>query len=241
LCAGLGAIGFVPLARISKFVQQRSEVGALALAILLCSAVTPYLFDEATEAFWQRATSADNATERITGSFLEPWKFLPVAGVIGYGAGATHPGGEALRLRLGLPALVAAPPAAEAETVRVLLELGAFGFFLWYALRLSLLWALWVTWTRLQTASLRHLALAAFLIHAIQISGSVVLNHTFGVYYWFSAGFIFLLPRLDAQMRAGGSHPVVRPGLRRWRRRFPTAQRRRGPVASPQTIPVSRR
>lgn len=207
LAGAIAAIGFIPLARVKKSVQQRSPAGVLVLAILICSALMPYLFEEAAEAFWERAMTSDSAADRIAVGFLEPWKFLPVAGVIGYGAGATHPGGEALRLRLGLPAPLVAPPAAEAETVRVLLEIGAAGFFVWYALRLSVLWALWRTWQRLKTPSLRHVALAAFSIHAIQISGSTVLNHTFGLYYWFLAGFIFLLPQLDRPNAFGHDAP----------------------------------
>ena len=255
LAGAIAAVGFVPLACVEKSVQQRSPVGVLVLAILICSALMPYLFDEATEAFWQRATGSDNVTDRITGGFLDPWKILPVAGVIGYGAGATHPGGEALRLRLGLPAPAAPTPAAEAETVRVLLELGAGGFFVWYALRVSLLWALWRTWQSLQTPSLRHLALSAFLVHAIQISGSTMLNHTFGVYYWFLAGFIFLLPRLDVQTVPAPAASRARPRRARWSGRHqpgissaakrdaiatPAAELKSGNDTSPRRRPLRR-
>lgn len=56
---------------------------------------------------------------------------------------------------------------------------------------------------RLRDARLRFLGFAAFLIHAFALPGALVLNHTMTVYYWFFAGFIFLLPRLDSRPPEG--------------------------------------
>ena len=78
-----------------------------------------------------------------------------------------------------------------------MLELGPIGFFLWYGLRISIAIALWLVFWKLKRPSLRQLALAAFLIQAIEISGQLVFHHTFSVYYWFLSSFIFLLPRLE--------------------------------------------
>jgi hypothetical protein len=89
------------------------------------------------------------------------------------------------------------PTYYEAEMGRVALELGPIGFGLWYGLRVSLLISLWLVFRKLKRPFLRELALAAFLIHAIQINGHLVFHHTFSVYYWFLSGFIFLLPRLE--------------------------------------------
>jgi hypothetical protein len=78
------------------------------------------------------------------------------------------------------------------------LELGAAGFLIWYGIKLYLIWALWRTRSRLHDPFLKNLALAAFLAHSIQITGQTVVNHTANFYFWFMAGFIFLLPRLDS-------------------------------------------
>jgi O-antigen ligase len=117
---------------------------------------------------------------------------------LGYGAGATHPGGTGLRARFGLPDAEVAPPDAENETVRVMLELGVFGFLVWYALKLYLILALWRTRVQVRNPFLKNLALAGFLVHATLLTGTTVLNHTAHVYFWFMAGFIFLLPHLDS-------------------------------------------
>ncbi|MFM6265633.1 MAG: hypothetical protein ACKPFA_03845, partial [Dolichospermum sp.] len=44
---------------------------------------------------------------------------------------------------------------------------------------------------------LRNLALAAFLFHVTNFTLLMVFNYILGVYYWFFAGFIFLLPQLE--------------------------------------------
>jgi hypothetical protein len=52
---------------------------------------------------------------------------------------------------------------------------------------------------KLKTPFLRNLALAIFLFHAINFTGQLIFNTTFGIYYWFFSGFIFLLPQLEYQ------------------------------------------
>ncbi|MFM5946361.1 MAG: hypothetical protein ACKO9G_23875, partial [Dolichospermum sp.] len=82
---------------------------------------------------------------------------------------------------------------------RVVLEIGLFGFILWYALRLYLIFSLLGIFLKLKSPFLRNLALVTFLFHAINFTGQLVFNTTFGIYYWFFAGFIFLLPQLEYQ------------------------------------------
>ena len=84
-----------------------------------------------------------------------------------------------------------------------MLELGVLGFLVWYALKLYLILALWRTRVQTQNPFLKNLALAAFLAHAILLTGTTVLNHTANVYFWFMAGFIFLLPRLESVVAHG--------------------------------------
>jgi hypothetical protein len=194
---GLLVLGSVLLGNIGQTMWRKLPVGNLLLAVAICAGTSFYFFGDALTSFVQRATSSDSATERVVEGFTGPLQFLDAAGVAGFGAGATHPGGEALRLRLELAEPKTPPPDAEGEADRVLLELGFFGFVAWYALRLYLIWALWHTFRILRSSMLRHLALTGLLVHAIQVSGPVVLNHTFGVYYWFLSGFIFLLPQLE--------------------------------------------
>jgi len=195
--AGLLIVGSILMGNLGQLVWKQLPLGSLLSALAICAGASLYFFGDATTAFMHRAAGSDDLTERVVEGFIGPLQLLDKAGVIGFGAGATHPGGEALRQRLDLADPVSRPPDAEAEMDRVLLELGLFGFVAWYSLRFYLILALWRTFRILRSSMLRQLALAGLLVHAIQFSGAVVLNHTFGVYYWFLSGFIFLLPRLE--------------------------------------------
>jgi O-antigen ligase len=190
--------GFLIFNQLARAREVRKALMMLLLTGVVCGVASVYWFNDALDAFWQRVTTSDSASERMTSSFLEPLLFLSDPEVFGYGAGATHPGGAGLRARFGLPEASVAPPEAENETVRVMLELGVFGFLVWYGLKLYLILALWRTRVHTRNPFLKNLALAAFLVHAILFTGTTVLNHTAHVYFWFMAGFIFLLPRLDS-------------------------------------------
>jgi len=204
---------FLLFNQMNKGRQERSGFTSLILIGALCAVASLYWFNEAIDTFWYRATNGDSAAARISGGYLDPIALLPYAGIEGYGAGATHPGGEVIRRELDLPDSTLAPPPAEIETGRVMLELGVLGFVAWYALRLYLIWALWHASKRLKTTFLRRLALSAFLAHLILLPGQLVTNATSGVYFWFLAGFIFLLPRLDSigNYRASCEFSVRRP------------------------------
>jgi hypothetical protein len=178
--------------------ELRKALATLLLTVAVCAAAVTYWFSDAFDAFWVRATTSDSASERIAGPILEPLEFLLDPEILGYGAGATHPGGMTIRTRFGLPDPESRPPDAENETVRIMFELGVFGFLVWYAIKIYLLLALWRTRAQVRNPFLKNLALAAFLVHAILLTGMTVLNHTANVYYWFMAGFIFLLPHLDS-------------------------------------------
>jgi O-antigen ligase len=190
--------GFLIFNQLARAREVRKALTMLLLTGVVCGVASVYWFNDALDAFWQRVTTSDSASERMTSSFVEPLLFLSDPEVLGYGAGATHPGGAGLRARFGLTEPSVAPPEAENETVRVMLELGVFGFLVWYALKLYLILALWRTRVRTRNPFLKNLALAAFLVHSILFTGATVLNHTAHVYFWFMAGFIFLLPRLDS-------------------------------------------
>ena len=190
--------GFLVFSQLSQKREVRKGFAILLLTGVICAVASMYWFGEAMDAFWQRATDADNTSERVTSTFFEPLERLSDLDIVGYGAGATHPGGTTLRVRFGLPDPAVAPPDAENETVRVMLELGVLGFLVWYAIKLYLILALWRTRGQVKDPFLKNLALAAFLAHSIQLTGTTVLNHTSNVYFWFMAGFIFLLPRLDS-------------------------------------------
>ncbi len=154
-------------------------------------------FRPAIDAYSMRASTSGGVSDRVSGSFVEPFEFMKYKELDGYGTGATHQAASALRRAVGLPRGEWIPTGYESEMGRVALELGPIGFLLWYGLRVSIAIALWCVFWKLKRPFLRQLALSAFLIHAIQLNSHLVFHHTFSVYYWFLSGFIFLLPRLE--------------------------------------------
>jgi hypothetical protein len=104
--------------------------------------------------------------------------------------------------------------APESESGRVMLELGPLGFLLIYAARLSLAIFTLRQALRLRTLFHRSVAISALLFFLVQIPGGVVFEVTSGVYYWFLAGLVFLVVRLDREAvlaRATGRTTAV-PG-----------------------------
>lgn len=187
----LGVKGFTQPASTLRLLRQ------LLLPAIVVAIASSIWFQPAINAFWLRTTSSDSVSGRISGSFTQPFDFIKYKELDGYGTGATHQAAPALRKVLGLPAGEFIPVGYESEMGRVALELGPIGFLLWYGLRISIVIALWSVFWKLRSPFLRQLALSAFLIQAIQISGQLVFHHTFSVYYWFFSSFIFLLPRLE--------------------------------------------
>ena len=154
-------------------------------------------FKPAIDNFVQRTTSNDDIPGRITNNFSSPLKFAQYKELDGYGTGATLPGSQALRSAFRLPPAERIPVYVESEMDKVVLEIGPIGFLLWYGLRISLAISLYLVFWKLKRPFLRQLALTAFLIHAIEFGGHLIVNHTFSVYYWFLSSFVFLLPRLE--------------------------------------------
>lgn len=166
------------------------------LPIVLITAIVPIFFNKAIEAFSKRATTSDNLTDRVFSAFSEPGQAMQWKGFDSYGIGATHQAISTLRSVLQL-SLGESPPPSEGEMGRIVLEIGPFGFVIWYGLRLILIFSLLGVFLKLKTPFLRNLALAAFLLHAISLTAQLVFNNTLAIYYWFFSGFIFLLPELE--------------------------------------------
>ncbi|NEO28140.1 MAG: hypothetical protein F6K03_14990, partial [Kamptonema sp. SIO4C4] len=175
---------FVWLGRLLPFVAVAASVALIA-------------FRPVVEAFWMRLTSNTDLSERIVSGFIGPFSFLNYTGLDGFGAGATHAGAGSLRVALGLPWGTPLPVEIEPEMGRVALELGPIGFMLWYGMRVVIILALWRVFTQLKRPYLRDLALAGFLIHGVLFINQMVYHNSFGWYYWFYAGLVFLLPHLE--------------------------------------------
>jgi hypothetical protein len=159
--------------------------------------VVSYGFQSAVDSLWLRVTSNQDMSQRVTGSYLEPFNNFQFKGLDGFGVGATFQANPLIRQIFGLPAGEDIPVYYESEMGRIALEIGPVGFFLWYGLKLVLLVLLFRVFWSLKRPFLKQLALSAFLIQSINFSAQLVFNQTANLYYWFFYGFIYLLPQLE--------------------------------------------
>lgn len=156
------------------------------------------------ELFSARAEGASEEFNSRTTLFIaEPIRNFKYASFYGYGTGATHQARGAVAKFLDLEDENNIPVQYEQEPGRIMLDVGLIGFLFWYGLRIFILFKLFVLYNSLNNNFLRQLTLSAFIIHLLAIRSHVVYNHTFAVYYWFLASFIFLMPLLDFRNKIG--------------------------------------
>jgi hypothetical protein len=217
--AALVLAGYIALSAVTGVEGQRSHTWVNILAVGVAVVAVGLFYDRAVTALQQRVEAGVESGEgqrRLLAAIVEPWDYFGDAGFFGHGNGIAQPAVEALRRTLHLPPAVydfASP--TDAENSRVLMELGIPGFLLWYGMRIGLVIALWQTRNRLRSSFLRALALGAWLVLFYQLFTITTFNPTANIYHWFLAGFILLLPRLDAQNAPRPAAPQIEKGRRR--------------------------
>ena len=179
---------FYSTLRLLKWILPPALIVSVSASILLASEINTVL---------DRVLSTRGVYLRIQLLFLEPLYTMQIKGFDGFGPGAVHQATGVLRGVLGLPPGEFIPIDSESEMGRIMLEIGPLGFIFWYALKFSIIVALFQVAWRLKRPFLRNLGLAAFLIQAIWFPSQHVFHITFSVYYGFLSGFIFLLPHLE--------------------------------------------
>ncbi len=190
-------VGFFGLQLLTTPAKVIALIRRFTVPIIAVTAGILIWFQSAFNAFEKRAANNDDTSYRMTILFTEPIDFVRLKGMDSYGVGITHQATPALRQALDLPNPESIPVYYESEPGRIMLELGPLGFVMWYSLRLILIFLLLNTFLKLKRPLLKQLALSAFLLHLLLIISQLVFNHTLLVYYWFLAGFIFLLPKLE--------------------------------------------
>ena len=145
----------------------------------------------------KRFTSNTDLSSRITAAISDPFEKLGAFGLFAYGSGASYQASEILRRKFNLPSGTRITAYLEAEPERILAELGPIGFLFWYGMRVLMILYLWLTYKRLERPFLRELALVAFLLQLITLPGQMVFQITYMVYFWFTCGFVLLLPQIE--------------------------------------------
>ena len=188
-----------------------AAVRACIGAAILFAAVSNFL-PEPAESFRQRAEGSDDALERMISPLIEPFMILGEAGLAGFGIGSAHQsasfvvGSEYPWWTKGM--------VAEAETSRVMLELGVLGFFLVYLFRIAIALSALRAGFTLRSPAARSLAMMLALFLGIQIFGAVIFNPTMNLLYWFAVGMLFALYRFDERESRLARTGQVIPGLR---------------------------
>lgn len=167
------------------------------LPVLLCVVAGGLFFQVQVKNITIRFSDNSDLSSRVMETMSNPTRFIEVAGFFGFGAGSTYQAADIVRSILGLPAGTPINMYFEGEPERVILELGPVGFLVWYLLRLAIMVELLKVFLRLRYPLLRELALTAFLVHALSMPGQMVFQITYTVLYWFLAGFILALPKIE--------------------------------------------
>ncbi len=160
------------------------------LAVIVLSNTT--IGKQAYSGFMERGSETDDIMPRMVDTFT-PFKFYAEAGLTGYGIGSTYQGVSRFGVDWGNM-----PRDFEEEPERIVLEIGLIGYVMVYGLRLIILSYFWKLFKTLKHNELKLFALSIFIFQ-IQFFhvNALVFNWTACLLYWFSIGFMFLLPRLD--------------------------------------------
>jgi hypothetical protein len=187
----------------------RRVLQAAVGAILIGMGLTIF-FPQAFDALYTRAFGGDDEiTEgggRIDEVFRLPLHEATYAGVFGYGVGATQNATPVLMSKLNLPFVGEKIPIGyEAESGRVMLELGVFGYSLHLLLRITILVTLLYACFSIRDVESKSLAIAALaaLIFPLMIGGAVT-QHTQNVYQWFLVGIPLAMLSAERMARQNG-------------------------------------
>ena len=206
-----------PIYWLLAVARERGRAGAISRQVLvlgLLAVVLGYAAPGAFQAFRSRATGGSDVPARLAAPFVAPLEVMDEAGPLGYGIGATHQGAMAV-VKNTLPYSWLRGNAVEAESGRVMLELGPVGFVLVYFVRLYLVVFAFGQALSLRTRFHRTLATAAFLTFLAQVPGAVVFDPTMNVYYWFLGGLLMTAMKLDRAVApaATGAAVAIAPPL----------------------------
>jgi hypothetical protein len=202
LYQGLFLISYILILLLTHSSQALLNVKKFILPSIVVAVVVPTYFSKSIDLLSKRSIkNSKEGGERILQPFVEPFSTIPqiiqLKQIDSYGTGATHQATQLLRTSLNLPPGETLPSIGEIEPPRVLVEIGLIGFVLFYLIRINLIICLGLTSIKLRDPFLSQVGIAAFLFHALQITAPVVFNPNMGIYYWFFAGFILLLPELE--------------------------------------------
>jgi hypothetical protein len=181
-------------------VMRGAESGAtfarLVVGLTVLTVLVGVVGADAVQAFRGRLAGSEDIQSRIVAPVTVPFEIIPQAGPLGYGIGATHQTAAAVTTGI-VPYSWLHGIEVEAETGRIMIELGPVGFFFVYFVRMYLIGFALRQVLTLRTTFHRAVATGSLLFFLAQLLGSIVFDITADLYFWFFGGLLFLVMRLD--------------------------------------------
>lgn len=189
------AVAFMVLlcskARILKSgASFRLLVGSVGILLLFS-----FTAQDAFEAYTYRSENSDDPLERLYSPISEMLTALETSPLIGTGIGTTANAGATIMQSRELWWLDG--HLYELETARVMQEVGIVGFLLVFGMRIVLVFTAAAMVMRLREPLFKALSAAIAAFFLLHIGLFVINNPTAGIFYWFGAGLLFAMYRLD--------------------------------------------
>lgn len=192
----------------SGMLPTQYAVRLIVLCSLTVAAVSFWSMD-ALESFEYRRQTTTDTPERIGSLAMDPVRLGAEAGLLGYGAGATHQAARALVRDAGYYSWLPTTDF-ENETGRIMLELGIVGFVIAFGLRIYLCRLAWTAMMNGGTRAEKALAGAALVFFLAHLVSPIVFNVTAGALFWFLAGVVATILRDQHARRV--AQAVAAPG-----------------------------
>lgn len=170
----------------------------LGIGICLVGIAILTIGDEALDSFLFRAQNADSNVSRSFSVFTEWYGAAGQAPFLGVGIGANNPAAAAIMgARNYFDYWWLQGNFFEGEAARTTVEVGLIGFFFAFMPRFILLVVAFRITLRLRRPLFKCLSAAIFTYLLLAFFASIINNPTGGLYFWFSAGLLFAMVRIE--------------------------------------------
>jgi hypothetical protein len=198
------------------------KIGLVGMFIFI---IVAFIASGAIEAYQYRTQSADDTIDRLLAPVIQTYAAVVETPIIGTGLASTHASAGTImgtRDYWWLEGIFFEP-----EPARVWQETGVIGFILVYAARIWLLVKAINLGLRFRTPLYAAMAgvIAGFFAQYLAVL-NVINNPTAGIYYWFAAGLLFAMFRLELQEATASQHTSA---SRRQQLRRENGERRAAP------------
>jgi hypothetical protein len=175
----------------------------VSLACILISIIVALIAPDAIEAYHYRAGHSDDPIERMLSPLIQLYDAVGVSPIIGTGMASTH--SSAVTMMGTKEFWWLDGNFFEQESARVLQETGVIGFILVYAARIWLVVKAIGLGVRFRTPLYAAMAGVIAGFFAQYLALIVINNPTGGIYYWFAAGLLFAMYRLESREKSAPS------------------------------------